>query len=500
MITIGLIEPISAYTGIGTGRCAARSKIALPPLNEPVKPTAAISGASTSRSPTSTPAAGRCANVASGSPASATAPLSSRATSAPVPGCDGWPLTITGQPAASADAVSPPAVENASGKLEAPNTATGPTGTRMRRTSGRGIGTASGSGEVDDRLGVVTRLDDRRERLELPARALELRAQACLGQPGLGLADGHDLVAGRAQPRGGAAQQGDALGPIAQRAGAVHGGRGRRRGAHVVGRRLLEARAGLAGAGIDGVERERHDVYLTAGPKTEPMRSVQTHARSRAIKPRQRYEDVADRLAADIRAGRLAPGERLPSERDLARQLEVGRASVREAIAALQVAGMIETRPGAGSFVAAGAAERSRETHDSSPSDLLEARALLEPTVARLAAQRGGPDAEIEALLAAMENATGDGWNDCDRRFHQRIAALTGNPVLAGLADHIAAVMDEPLWQRLRDDSIAVPGRTTIHLAEHRMIYEAIAEGDADAAELYAAQHIRRVRKYMTLD
>jgi DNA-binding FadR family transcriptional regulator len=99
-----------------------------------------------------------------------------------------------------------------------------------------------------------------------------------------------------------------------------------------------------------------------------------------------------------------------------------------------------------------------------------------------------------------MENADGDVWNDCDRRFHQRIAALTGNPVLADLADRIAAVMDEPLWQRLRDDSIAAPGRMTIHLAEHRMIYEAIAEGDADAAELYAAQHIRRVRKYMTLD
>jgi DNA-binding GntR family transcriptional regulator len=60
--------------------------------------------------------------------------------------------------------------------------------------------------------------------------------------------------------------------------------------------------------------------------------------------------------------------------------------------------------------------------------------------------------------------------------------------------------MDEPLWQRLRDDSIAVAGRTTLHLAEHRMIYEAIVEGDGETAELYAAQHIRRVRRYMTLD
>ena len=222
------------------------------------------------------------------------------------------------------------------------------------------------------------------------------------------------------------------------------------------------------------------------------------------LRLRQRYEQVADRIAADIGSGRLAPGDRLPSERDLARRLEVGRASVREAIAALQVAGMIETRPGAGSFVAAGAAERTRDAHDSSPSDLLEARALYEPAVARLAAERGRPDDEAERLLAAMEAAAAGGdaaaWNDCDRRFHQRIAALTGNPVVLDLADRIAAVMDEPLWQRLRDDSIAVPGRTTLHLAEHRMIYEAIAEGDADAAELYATQHIRRVRRYMTLD
>ncbi len=144
--TIGLIDPISAYTGIGFGRRAARSAIARPPAVDPVKPTAAIAGASTSASPTSTPAASRCANVPSGSPASATAATSSRATSSPVPGCDGWPLTTTGQPAASADAVSPPAVEKASGKLLAPNTATGPIGTSMRRTSGRGIGLAPGSG------------------------------------------------------------------------------------------------------------------------------------------------------------------------------------------------------------------------------------------------------------------------------------------------------------------------------------------------------------------
>jgi DNA-binding FadR family transcriptional regulator len=227
------------------------------------------------------------------------------------------------------------------------------------------------------------------------------------------------------------------------------------------------------------------------------------------IRPRQRYEQVADRIAADIRAGRLAAGERLPSERDLARRLEVGRASVREAIGALQVQGVIETRPGSGSFVARDARERlpSGLPHDAGPTDVLEARALIEPEVARLAAQRGRPDPECERLLAAMEAASDPadpaaraGWNESDRLFHRQIAALTGNPVLAGIADHIASLMDQPLWQRLRDDSIAMPGRTAIHLAEHRMIYEAIAEGDLDAAALYAAQHVKRVRRYMTLD
>ena len=111
-----------------------------------MKPTALTAGASTSACATSSDAAGRCANVPAGSPASAAAAETSRATRSLVPGCDGWPLTITGTPAASALAVSPPAVEKASGKLEAPKTATGPIGTSIRRTSGRGIGLASGSG------------------------------------------------------------------------------------------------------------------------------------------------------------------------------------------------------------------------------------------------------------------------------------------------------------------------------------------------------------------
>src|SRR4051794_16464112 len=218
------------------------------------------------------------------------------------------------------------------------------------------------------------------------------------------------------------------------------------------------------------------------------------------FRPLQRYEQIAERLAADIRAGVLGPGERLPSERDLARTLEVSRASVREAIASLQVAGVVDTRKGAGTFVAAVPATEG-EVHDASPSAVLEARAQLEPAVARLAAAPAVPDETAQRLLERMEAQPGDiaTWNLSARLFHRQLAAMTANPVLLAFADHVASLMDQPLWQRLRDDSIAAPGRTRIHVAEHRMIYEAIVAGDGDAAAFYSVQHINRVRAYMEL-
>jgi DNA-binding FadR family transcriptional regulator len=238
------------------------------------------------------------------------------------------------------------------------------------------------------------------------------------------------------------------------------------------------------------------------------------HTNLAPIRPQQVYERIVERIAGEIRVGLLRPGERLPSERELAARLQVGRSSVREAIAALQLHGVVETRPGAGSYLAADVAERVRALDgaaaapgDASPSALLEARALLEPAVAAQAARRGGRDATAEALLAAM-TASSDAadpsaraaWSDADRRFHRQIAVMTANPVIVAMADHVAALMDQPLWQRLRDESIAVPGRTHLQLAEHRMIYEAIVAAESDDAAFYAERHVARARRYMILD
>ncbi len=231
---------------------------------------------------------------------------------------------------------------------------------------------------------------------------------------------------------------------------------------------------------------------------------------------RQRYEQIADHLVEDIRAGRLRPGDRLPGERELAQQLGVGRASVREALGFLQVRGIIDTRRGSGSFVGANAVAVVVEEApvpgllvpaDASPSSLIEARLILEPQIARLAAEAQGEEEALAELIERMaascdpeDPAQRRVWSDADRDFHRRVATATRNPVLAAVGAHMAEIMDQPLWQRLRDDAIAVPGRTTLQLAEHRLIAAAIAEGDPDAAEGHARSHINRTRRFMALE
>jgi DNA-binding FadR family transcriptional regulator len=222
----------------------------------------------------------------------------------------------------------------------------------------------------------------------------------------------------------------------------------------------------------------------------------------------QRYEQIAATLESEIRAGALSPGDRLPSERDLAQRMGVSRATVREALGALQLAGLVETRQGAGSFVAAVPPQRplADVTADASPSAVLEARAIVEPAILSRAAKAGRTNGATAELLEVMAGSSDPAdpeqrqrWSDADREFHRQFAYATGNPVLITFADHLAGLMDQPLWRRLRDDSISVPGRTALQLAEHRLIAAAVAEGDAEAAARHATQHINRARRYMAL-
>jgi hypothetical protein len=140
-----LLLLISIKQGMGSGRVAASCIKAFPPASDPVKPTALMAGCCTSADPTKAPEPKISAKVPAGRPHSRRLRQMTCPTISLVPGCAVCALTITGLPAASAEAVSPPATEKASGKLLAAKTATGPSGRSTERRSALGIGVRSGS-------------------------------------------------------------------------------------------------------------------------------------------------------------------------------------------------------------------------------------------------------------------------------------------------------------------------------------------------------------------
>jgi DNA-binding FadR family transcriptional regulator len=229
----------------------------------------------------------------------------------------------------------------------------------------------------------------------------------------------------------------------------------------------------------------------------------------------QLYERICDRIVEAIRKGRWQPGERLPNEHELAQALGVSRPSLREALGALQILGVLDTKHGAGTWVAANAIEIVAQNppanllgvdSDVSPVAVLEARLTIEPPIAGLAALAHKADPRMEQLLGMMDRARDFAnpahravWSDADRLFHRQLAAQTDNPVFLAFAEHLAFVQSQPLWRRLRDQMLMEPGRVEASIAEHERIHDAIVRGDADGARAAARDHVCTVRELMGL-
>lgn len=230
------------------------------------------------------------------------------------------------------------------------------------------------------------------------------------------------------------------------------------------------------------------------------------------FRPLQIYQQVSEKIRAEIRAGRFAPEARLPSERELASLFGVGRPAVREAIGALQNEGLVVTRRNSGTYVVPGAAQILASSPatgpaydvdaDFSPTSTLDARLILEPAIARKAASHGKRDRMAEQFLDQMETIQDISdpeqralWNNSDRLFHRQLAIMTGDALLVRIAEEVAKTMDQALWKRIKDDGIYDANRIHLYAAEHRMIYEAIVQRDADSAGFYVEQHIQRVRR-----
>jgi GntR family transcriptional regulator, transcriptional repressor for pyruvate dehydrogenase complex len=208
------------------------------------------------------------------------------------------------------------------------------------------------------------------------------------------------------------------------------------------------------------------------------------------------HERVSDWLLTYIAENHIAVGARLPTERALADRFDVSRASVRQALAALQARGLLEIRHGDGIYLRRRPEERlafeavfSRRRR---LTEVIEARGVLEVSLAGLAAQRRD-DEHVRELWYALDLmdkdiAAGGIGAEGDRRFHAAVTAAAGNPLLAELMDYLAALIHDT-----RITSLSQPGRPPRSSAQHRAIAQAIEDGDEMAAQAAMQAHIALV-------
>jgi DNA-binding FadR family transcriptional regulator len=222
-----------------------------------------------------------------------------------------------------------------------------------------------------------------------------------------------------------------------------------------------------------------------------------------AVATQRLYEQVAGQVTDLVARGEFKPGDRLPPERDLAKLLGVSRPTVREAMIALEMAGLVEVRVGAGTFVtdkANGTESNSRlfEGAGSSPLELIAARRTIEPQVAALAAERA-TRAEIEAIAETVRliGAATDtpSHRSADHLFHARIGLASHNSVLAAIVDECWAEMYSPMFERMGAVTGLIvtrcsPQQRDTTVAEHDAVYRAIAARDPAAARAAMDAHL----------
>jgi GntR family transcriptional regulator, transcriptional repressor for pyruvate dehydrogenase complex len=225
-----------------------------------------------------------------------------------------------------------------------------------------------------------------------------------------------------------------------------------------------------------------------------------TSTQLKQVESKRLYQHIADQIRSLIQGGGFAPGSRLPPERDLAQQLGVSRPSLREALIALEISGLVEIRQGSGVYVVH-AANRASDRAGSaipglgeSPSELMQARAVLEGAVIVLATALITPEklARLRKTLDAMRANVDEGRSplDHDRAFHVCIAEMSGNSVLVRMVTDLFDERHSPISARLSGH--AETGQTwAAALAEHEAIYRALEERDPLAAQSAIRNHLR---------
>jgi len=211
-------------------------------------------------------------------------------------------------------------------------------------------------------------------------------------------------------------------------------------------------------------------------------------------------------LLRAIDGGRWKPGERLPPERELARELGIGRSTLRIALGELEARGRIWRHVGQGTFVS-GAPESEivttlRITPPPSPADVFELRLMIEPQIASAAAMRATSQ-EIRHLDLTLERGERSedwtAWEGTDTEFHTSTARISRNPLLVGVLETVNAIRAQRQWGETRSRTLNAD-RQAAYVRQHRAIVAAIRDHDPPRAASAMRDHLVAVHRAMVGD
>jgi GntR family transcriptional regulator, uxu operon transcriptional repressor len=208
------------------------------------------------------------------------------------------------------------------------------------------------------------------------------------------------------------------------------------------------------------------------------------------------YQRLANEVAQLIFKGELAANDRLPSERILAERFGVSRTSIREAIIALELRGIVEVRGGSGIYVRNGKPSLLSEETSTGPFELLRGRLIIEPEICAAAATTA-KDGDLDAIyltIVKMRDTVNDKRANeiADRAFHVAIASATGNTMLAQI---VAGVWDRrrgKMWEKI-EEHFHTPALREASIEDHQNILAALVSRDAAGAKDLMRKHIERV-------
>ena len=223
------------------------------------------------------------------------------------------------------------------------------------------------------------------------------------------------------------------------------------------------------------------------------------------VTPAKASVAVAEQIVEAIKKGLLPVGSKLPSENELAEQMGVSRPTVREALSALAAVGLIESKPGSGNFVRDPAGSNMREAllileNESSCLEIMEARGLLEPPVAGLAAQKRAEQniKELRSICANLERLAKQGdfdpYFDVDKEFHLAVVRAAANNLLFSVLAPLINTMDQCLYREFTRDYYLKNGLQDVAKL-HGAILEAIIVKDSGLAVFRMQEHWNRMQE-----